>query len=140
VQLRRVRCSLHAYLLDTRLRALRCAVKAKFDPSQPRVPAGNPDGGQWTGTGGARDSTTVPGRPQGTAVDQLIHLAGDITGFTRHGINQTIARGVSPTAMLDAVTNPLQIIPQANGTTRYIGAGAVVVLNPAGGVITVWRR
>jgi hypothetical protein len=25
--------------------------KANFKPSQPRVPAGNPDGGQWTGTG-----------------------------------------------------------------------------------------
>ncbi len=26
--------------------------KAGFDPGQPRVPAGNPDGGQWTGVGG----------------------------------------------------------------------------------------
>lgn len=26
--------------------------KANFDPSQPRVPAGNPDGGQWTSEGG----------------------------------------------------------------------------------------
>src|SRR5271155_736513 len=24
----------------------------KFDPNQPRVPAGNPDGGQWTGEDG----------------------------------------------------------------------------------------
>jgi hypothetical protein len=35
-----------------------CAVDAfpaldrKFDPSQPRVPAGSPDGGQWTDGGG----------------------------------------------------------------------------------------
>lgn len=28
--------------------------KAGFDPNQPRVPAGNPDGGQWTSTGGGR--------------------------------------------------------------------------------------
>lgn len=27
-------------------------IKANFDPNQPRVPAGNPDGGQWTSTGG----------------------------------------------------------------------------------------
>ncbi len=28
--------------------------KAGYDPNQPRVPAGNPDGGQWTDTGGSR--------------------------------------------------------------------------------------
>jgi hypothetical protein len=26
-----------------------------YDPNQPRVPAGNPDGGQWTSTGGSGD-------------------------------------------------------------------------------------
>ncbi|HWK97673.1 MAG TPA: hypothetical protein VNR39_19835 [Pseudolabrys sp.] len=34
----------------------------------------------------------------------------------------------------------LRIVPQSNGTTRHIGKDAVVVLNPAGGVVTVWRR
>lgn len=29
------------------------AEKAGFNPDQPRVPAGNPDGGQWTGSDGA---------------------------------------------------------------------------------------
>lgn len=28
-------------------------LRAKFNPDQPRVPAGNPDGGQWTGGGGS---------------------------------------------------------------------------------------
>lgn len=32
------------------------AMKAGFNPNQPRVPSGNPAGGQWTGTGGG-----VPG-------------------------------------------------------------------------------
>lgn len=32
------------------------AEKAGFNPDQPRVPAGNPDGGQWTGSGGATGS------------------------------------------------------------------------------------
>ena len=63
-----------------------------------------------------------------------VQLAGDITGFTRHGINQAISRGVSPGAMHDAVVRPLQILPQANGTTQYIGRGAVAVLNPLGQV------
>ena len=26
-------------------------LKAGFNPDEPRVPAGNPDGGQWTGEG-----------------------------------------------------------------------------------------
>lgn len=31
------------------------AIKASFNPGQPRVPAGNSDGGQWTGSGGGGD-------------------------------------------------------------------------------------
>ncbi|MGH6737333.1 MAG: hypothetical protein ACRECX_14845 [Methyloceanibacter sp.] len=50
--LHRVRWALHVYLVETKLHALRYAVKASFDPNQPRVPAGNPDGGQWTDGGG----------------------------------------------------------------------------------------
>jgi RHS repeat-associated protein len=61
-----------------------------------------------------------------------------ITGFTRHGLNQAINRGVSPAAMRDAVVCPITISPQPNGTTRYIGSSAVVVLNPAGQVVTCW--
>jgi len=41
------------------------ARKAGFDPDQPRVPAGNPDGGQWTDGGAAHDRwRTVRTRPQ----------------------------------------------------------------------------
>lgn len=29
------------------------ALDRKFNPNQPRVPAGNPDGGQWTDGGGS---------------------------------------------------------------------------------------
>jgi uncharacterized protein RhaS with RHS repeats len=66
--------------------------------------------------------------------------AGIITGFTRHGLNQAINRGVSPGAMCDAVNNPISVTERSNGTTRYTGAGAVVVLNPAGRVVTVWGQ
>jgi len=69
-----------------------------------------------------------------------VQLAGDITGFTKHGINQAISRGVSPTSLHDAVVNPIQILPQANGTTQYVGGGAVVVLNPLGQVVTTWQK
>jgi hypothetical protein len=112
------------------------ALKAGFNPDQPRVPRGQPEGGQWTSdSGSGRGGRDIP-----TASDKPVRLADDITGFTRHGINQTISRSVLPSAILDAVVNPIQIIQQPNGTTRYVGAGAVVVLNPAGGVVTVWGR
>lgn len=96
--------------------------KAGFNPGQPRD-----DHGKWTDSGAS-------GTPK------RIRLAGDITGFTKHGINRTINRGVSPSAMHDAVTNPIQILPQPNGTTQYVGRGAVVVLNPLGHVVTTWRQ
>ena len=105
----------------------------KYRPEQPRVPAGNPDGGQWTGDGTAQSEEPEEADPE-------IQLINDINGFTRHGINQAITRGVLPSAILDAVRNPLQVLPQANGSTRYIGADAVVVLNRSGQVITVWGR
>jgi hypothetical protein len=69
-----------------------------------------------------------------------VQLAGDITGFIKHGINQAISRGVSPGSLHDAVVNPIQILPQANGTTQYVGGGAVVVLNPLGQVVTTCQN
>jgi hypothetical protein len=64
-QLRRMGWLLHAYRLETKLRVLGCAVKANFNPNQPRVPAGNPDGGQWTdgGGGGGGDLVRIASRP-----------------------------------------------------------------------------
>ena len=35
-------------------RHVQALVKAGFNPDQPRVPAGNPDGGQWANEGGSR--------------------------------------------------------------------------------------
>jgi hypothetical protein len=52
LQLRRMRSLLWGKVAEARLRDLDCAIKA-FDPNQPRVPAGNPDGGQWTDGSGA---------------------------------------------------------------------------------------
>jgi hypothetical protein len=102
--------------------------KAGFNPDQPRVPAGSSEGGRWTSGDG------------GSTKPQRVRLAGEITGFTKHGINQAITRGVSPSAIHDAVIHPIQILPQPNGTTRYVGGEAVVVLNPLGQVVTIWRK
>jgi len=68
-------------------------------------------------------------------------VGGVITGFTRHGINSAIYHdgvGVAGKAILDAVKNPIRTISQSGGSTRYIGANAVVVVNKFGKVITTW--
>jgi len=58
LQLRRMRSLLWGRVLDAKLRDLDRAIKA-FDPNQPRVPAGNSDGGQWTGGSGGGATTDV---------------------------------------------------------------------------------
>jgi hypothetical protein len=105
----------------------------KFNPDQPRVPAGNPDGGQWLSDG-------VDGAVATAEDFAALEDIADITGFTRHGLNQAINRGISPDAILDAVKNPLDIVDRPNGTTQFWGRSAVVVLNPAGQVVTVWGQ
>lgn len=47
----------HSALLRLRVAVLRS--KAGFNPDQPRVPAGNPDGGQWTSGGGGIGRSTI---------------------------------------------------------------------------------
>lgn len=48
-----LRCELSRIEVRVRALELELAIRAAFNPSQPRVPAGHPDGGQWTdGDGG----------------------------------------------------------------------------------------
>jgi hypothetical protein len=58
-RLRRVTWLLRARDVEIKLKTLAEAVaKANFNPNEPRVPAGNPDGGQWTTGGGSRTGTS----------------------------------------------------------------------------------
>jgi hypothetical protein len=65
-RLRAIRSLLLAKVVEEKLRNLQRAVKANFDPNQPRVPRGNPDGGQWTGTGGGGERTRIAQMPRGS--------------------------------------------------------------------------
>jgi len=56
LQLRHMRSLLWGKVVETKLRDLDRAIKT-FDTNQPRVPAGNPDGGQWTDGGGSGASS-----------------------------------------------------------------------------------
>ena len=60
--LRRIGSLLLARVVETKLYALERALKANFDPNQPRVAAGNSDGGQWTDGSGGGGGQTSNGR------------------------------------------------------------------------------
>ena len=51
-ELARLRYELAGQALDLAVLKLWRALKLKYRPDQLRVPAGNPDGGQWTTEGG----------------------------------------------------------------------------------------
>lgn len=74
---------------DAGLRAARLALWLRYDPDQPRVPAGSPDGGQWTGGGGGG----ITGAP-----DPLGGSAGDAGGdafSVGDGEWRTVSQGVT---------------------------------------------
>ncbi len=51
------------------------SIERKFSPSQPRVPAGVPEGGQWTGTGGERDAARTEAEPRAGSTDPTTRFA-----------------------------------------------------------------
>src|SRR3990172_6502210 len=67
VALRRGRWLMRAHVFEVKAARLAEIIRAtKFDPNQPRVPRGNPEGGQWTdggagGSGSAGSDTLVGG-------------------------------------------------------------------------------
>jgi hypothetical protein len=88
--LHRVSWLLHARIVEAKLRDRQRAVKAGFDPNQPRVPAGNRDGGQWTSIGVGSRSPISESRPNAQAVARPrsgVQLAG---GFTDEQMELTV--------------------------------------------------
>lgn len=78
------------------------------------------------------------------ASDKGLTIAGNLTGYTKHGLNQTIGRnfgrGVNARAILDALKHPKDIIMQAKGSKKFIGKEATVILSPQGKLITAYGR
>ena len=80
---------------------------------------------------------------QSTGGTQKSVANGRITGYTKHGLNQAIARdgvGVKPSSILDTVRNPIKVTTQSGGRTKYLGHQAVVVVNSDGRVITTYPK
>jgi len=69
---------------------------------------------------------------------------GSIKGYTKHGLMQAMqrdgGRGVHPSAIVDAVRNPINVVSQPGGKTKYVGKSASVVLNNQGKIITVYGQ
>ncbi len=66
-------------------------VKAGFDPNQPRVPAGNPDGGRWTSTGGGSSASS---RTQNASPGALTSIPEEkpASARIRHAIIKELAK------------------------------------------------
>jgi hypothetical protein len=55
-----LRADLAAVRMELAYIELQRALRRKYDPNQPRVPAGNPDGGRWTSEGGGQGANGEP--------------------------------------------------------------------------------
>ncbi len=64
--------------------------------------------------------------------------AAKITGFTGHGVDQAITRGVTTPTLLNTVRSPAVVLRQASGNRLFIGNDAAVVLNSTGKVVTTY--
>jgi RHS repeat-associated protein len=71
-------------------------------------------------------------------------IGNAISGFTGHGIDQVINRGVTPGALLDAARNGQTVGPLVDQlgreSLRIIGQGATFAINLLGQVTTAWRN
>ena len=82
-----------------------------------------------------------------TSLSESKTVADTITGYTKHGLNQAIGRngvGVKPSAILDAVRNPVNVVTKIDKlgriSTQYRGTQSTVVLNEIGKVISCWAK
>jgi uncharacterized protein RhaS with RHS repeats len=71
-------------------------------------------------------------------------IGNAISGFTKHGIDQIINRGVSPGALLDAARNGTTTGPLVDQlgreSLRITGQAAAFAINLLGKVVTAWRQ
>jgi len=84
-RLRHLAWLLSANSVETTFRRLVRAVEAKFDPNQPRVPAGDPDGGQWTDAGGGTAESSAESNQSTTS------SSADVTGIIAFARRQRLA-------------------------------------------------
>ena len=98
----------------------------------------------WEGVQAGFGIGAIAGAIIGGAAGYIGYQPTQITGFTKHGINNAISKnghGVNERALLDTIKNPNKIVPQAfRSKFKFVGKDAVVVLNKTGKVITTWAK
>jgi hypothetical protein len=109
--------------------------EAKYSPSQPRVPAGNPHGGQWTDRSGGQGTVAGPSQDTGQSQDADLTLpmgnvdVGDLTGSSELGdlfqIKPSAARvdGVQLAGGFDQVGPDGKPVTNADGSPYYAPGG-----------------
>lgn len=73
----------------------------------------------------------------GTVVDQEIT---QVTGYTKHGLDRKISRGVPTSEIVNTVRNPGVVLKQSGGTFLNVGNNAAVVVNKNGKVVTTYSK
>jgi RHS repeat-associated protein len=61
-----------------------------------------------------------------------------IQSFSKHGIDQVLTRGVSPTALKNTIASPTVVLRQSGGQYLYISKEAAVAVTPSGRVISTY--
>jgi hypothetical protein len=112
----------------TRLSLAAPMIKASYNPDEPRVPAGNPDGGQWTGggEGGGAPHSSAGGSSSllGAAVEAVASdaiaaagsLLGDIGAAATAGLETLAEEFSGPAAFLGFIFIPTNSSLTATGT------------------------
>jgi len=73
----------------------------------------------------------------------ILNNTSKIKSFTYHSLDQICLRdghGVSNTAIIDAVENPLRVALQPGETMLYEGKNATVVINRGRSLVTAWAN
>lgn len=89
-----IRHTIAGLQLELSMLRFELALKANFNPSQPRLPAGDPDGGQWTrvgGTGGAARRRNPP--PSETGSDRPGDAIGSVPAHSQVQDSEATADG-----------------------------------------------
>lgn len=91
--------------------------------------------GSWIGRG-----IHAIGEKAGKLGTIVQNAPGKIAGFTGHGVDQAISRGVSPQTILDTITNPQVVLLQSGGTRLFLTQQAGVVVNTLNKVVTTYGK
>lgn len=117
-------------LLSAGRRLVALLGKTNFNPGQPRVPAGNPDGGQWTDSGPAAGRSSGEGRTRVAQNDQPDRYRVDLLEEERsggHTYRQHV--GMSEEALKDRVR--ASILADPDPERHSIRSGSFTSLDAA---------